>query len=714
MSLPTPNTPLGNHCSTLFNGTLYAFSSTAFQSISLSKGAEWKTLPPGISTEGAECVHAHKNTPQEALYIVGGTTSNSSTVPETGFMGLQRWLFNDKRWETIGLPVPVTFNLTNHGATFLETSQQIIVFSGTTWPDTSTPSANTFLIKTTSPFEITSIPAADPLLAPLVLPWGDDGALVVGGNADNKGLRVFRPTTGWTALSMSLENGLPAKGKAGVSLMDGDDGSRMLYTFDMTTGPTAVTRLLVKDPNTASVRRRQQTTTLSTRTASASASSTPLAASTWPTYNSKLAPKLSMDGISVAYEGDMVVISPADDANPMAVFDGRTDSWMNTTELFGVTSTEDDTISTLSVNPSTTSTTTIPSVTSKPSSSSKATAAASSSSRGLSTVKILFIVLGSILGVVLILAITLFCLRRRRKQLGQQQGGRGTRRMSFQDRGASFMEDAAPPRFPRAAIDSWASKDVEKKEYHISSTYSVDKNGPIVTAIGGVGVITSGGSTPTPPPGDRNIPTRSSGWSKYFSGAEATNLVTLPQRSYSGTHSAHSSTYTDLSTSFPALGAHTREGQVHTNPYLHNAGVGVAAGGIGMATTAAVAAPGNPGGLQRSGSKGLMLLDPGVGVHSPSGQRRESNATVSSVGGSSYSSGVPESLIDGDRKELGGWSPVEERHPWERRGPVASSVYPDSPGVQVQGLALNHRRDSGPQFKSGQSVDNLSWLNLRQ
>lgn len=704
MSLPQPDTPLGDHCSTIFGGTLYTFSSAAFQSLSLSKGAEWKTLPIGISTSGAECVHAHKNTPQEALYIVGGTTSNSSTVPENGFMGLQRWLFNDKKWETIGLPVAVTYNLTNHGATFLESSQQIIVFSGTTWPDTTTPSANTFLIGTTAPFEITSIPAADPLLAPLVLPWGDDGALVVGGNENNKGLKVYSTKTGWTPLTMSLEKGLPARGRAGASLMNGDDGSRMLYTFDLTTGPTAVTRILVKDPNTTSMRRRQETA--ASPTASPSASLAPLTATTWPAYDSKLAPKLTMDRISIAYDGDMVVISPADDVNPMAVFDARKNSWTNTTELFGITN-DDESISTLDFNPDNVSTST-PSEVSGTSPSPSPTTAPTGSPRGLSTVKLLAIVLCSILGVVLILAILLCYLKRNRKQ--RKQSG-GARRMSIQDRGASFMQEAgslAPPRPPRSAADSWASKDSERYGHPGSSTYNVGKNGPIIATIGGVGVIVTGDSTPIPPPGDRNISTRSSGWSKYFSGAEATNLVTLPQRSYSESRSAHSSTYTDLSVSFP--NPNTREGQIHTNPYLHNAGSGIAAGGIGLASAASIAS----GGLQRSGSKGLMLQDPGVGVHSPSGQRPDSNVTVSSLGHSSYSSGVPESLIDGDQGFLGGWSPVDENRLWEGRAPTTSSIYPDNPEVQVQGLDLNRNRVSGPQFKTGQSVDNLSWLNLRQ
>lgn len=704
MSLPRPDTPLGDHCSTLFDGTLYTFSPNAFQSLSLSKGAEWKTLPIGVGTSGAECVHAHKNTPQEALYIVGGTTSNASTVPETGFMGLQRWLFNDKKWETIGLPVAVTYNLTNHGATFLESSQQIIVFSGTIWPDTTTPSANTFLIETTAPFEITSIPAADPLLAPLVLPWGDDGALVVGGNENNRGLKVYSPTTGWTPLPMSLEKGLPVKGKAGASLMSGDDGSRMLYTFDLTTGPAAVTQLLVKNPNTTGQRKRQETAASPT----ASPSPTPLTAPTWPTYDSKLAPKLTMDGISVAFDGDMVVISPADDVNPMVIFDARKNSWENTTEIFGVTN-DDQSISTLSVNPDNTPTSTTSNVNSASSSSA---AAATSSSRGLSTVKLLAIVLGSILGLVFILAVLLFYLRRARKQ--REQGGHGARRMSFQDRGTSFMQETGGlphPRPQRAITETWASKDSEKYGQPGSSTYNVDKNGPIITTIGGVGVIVTGGPTPTHTPGDRNIPTRSSGWSKYFSDTEATNLVTLPQQSYSESRSAHSSTYTDLSMNFPSPGTNTREGQIHTNPYLHNAGSGVAAGGIGIVPTVGTDSS-TPGGLQRSGSKGLMLQDPGVGVHSTSGQRPDSNVT--SLGRSSYSSGVPESLIDGDRTLSGGWSPVDESYSWEGRGPAASSIYPDNSEVQVQGLDLSHNRVSGPQFKLGQSVDNLSWLNLRQ
>ncbi|RPB15019.1 hypothetical protein P167DRAFT_571884 [Morchella conica CCBAS932] len=737
MSLPKPETQLGTHCSALFNGTLYAYSSTAFQSISLTSGAEWQTLPTNINTVGSECVHAHKNTAQEALYIVGGTTSNASAIPANGFMGLQRYLFNDNKWETIGLPVAVTYNLTNHGATFLETTQQIIVFSGTTWPDTQTPSANTYLIATAAPHEITSIPATDPLLAPLVLPWGDSAALIVGGDENNRGLRTFTPGSGWAALGMSLASGLPAKGKAGVSLMDGDDGSRMLYTFDLTIGPTAVTQLLVKEADAATrVRGRQET--------SAAASASALTASNWPSYNDTMAPTLTMDGVSVAYEGDMVVISPADDSSyPLAVFDARTNSWKNTTELFGVTSDENEkSISTFSANPSTSSTSTSPLPTGTSAESSAAAIAASSDSSGLSTVQILFIVLGVILGVIAALGIALVLIKRRRKQKNAKLGG--ARRMSFQDRGTSYMQedpDSAPlpPRFPRPAIDSWASKDIEKPPF--------SRDGPIVTAIGGQGVISSNHASALPS-GDPNMPARSSGWSKYFSG----NELAMPQRSYA--HSAHSSTYTDLSISFPTLkgAAPVREGQIHSNPFLRSPGVGVATSGLATPSSGVMSyheASGSSS-LQRSGSKGLMLQDPGVGVSSASGQRRASGESVSSMGASEYSSGVPESLVDNECNGPGGWSPVGGQgcdtrgevvsslypdspglYPPGRatvtssvypdspglyppapagRGPVASSLYPDSPGLQVRALAVNKAGDPQP----GQDVDNLSWLNLRQ
>ncbi|KAG0134129.1 hypothetical protein HOY82DRAFT_602975 [Tuber indicum] len=740
MSVPIPEKPLGNHCSVIFNGTLYTHSATAFRSLRLEKNAEWQTLPSGIGTSGAECVHAHRKTPQEALYVVGGTTSDPSTVPETGFGGVQRWSFIDQRWETIPLPVPVAFNLTNHGATYLETSQQLIVFSGTKWPDTSTPSANTYLIKTSAPFEITSIPAANPLLAPLVLPWEKSGALVVGGDLSNTNLKTFDIDGGWKNLGVRLGKGLPARGKAAVSLMDGDDGSRVLLVFDTTTAPTTVTLTKVKEPTSSSgSKRRRQESSGQTQTSLAPAPSiTSLTQENWPAYNGSFAPGSTRDGFSLAYEGDLVVLSGGgDDGDPVAVFNARSNSWVNTTELFtgqsfitdSSSSSSSQTVTRL-VRP----TSEVSSIVSPTSGSTRADLSDDGGTK-LSTVQLLFIILGSILAAVLILAISLFVLKRRRRQESHRQAGHerrasGATRLSFQDRGTSFMREAdGPLPSPRRGIlsrsnsNSWAH--VEKRALSpspSSSTRALTRDaGPTVHAVGGIGIVSSGQSTQRPLPANNGSTTgrtpssnydreRGSGWSDWFSGTNATtNLVTLPQRSYSTTRS---SAYTDLTTNYsPPQG-------LHTNPYLHNAGTGVVAGGIGVVTS-----PHSQTSLQRFPSKGLVLQDPGVGVGlARRGDHQQLHPDDSSVStkASSFSSGIPDS-IDDERMVNSGWTPMggggEDR--WEygggggswqqQRQTVTSSVYPESLLIGDES-----KRSTGPDLKPGMGVDSLSWLNLRQ
>ncbi|KAL7275032.1 hypothetical protein RUND412_002049 [Rhizina undulata] len=705
MSEPLPEVSLGSHCSAIYNSTLYTFSEDAFQSLSLSQGAEWDLLPSGISVSGAQCV-----TSQEALYIVGGTTSNTSTTPDTGFMGLQKFTFTTQVWETLSLPTAVTFNLTNHGATFLESSQQIIVIAGTTWPDTSTASANTYLIGISAPYDITSVPASTaPLLAPMVLPWGSNGALIVGGDTSNTALKVYTTDGGWDDLNATLASGLPARGKAGASLMDGDDGSRMLYTFDMTTVPTTVEQVEVMS---VYVSKRD------TAAASSASSSSELTLSNWPTYNSSLAPTTTRSDTSLAYDSGLVVISGGDDQDPLVFFNGRTNSWENATDVLSASVStasiesqgEESSTQTMSNTRSRTSTSsptstaaissgvssaanpdataTDSSSVAESSSSASAEAVASSSSK-LSTHKVLGIVLGSVLGICLFLGIILFLLRRRHRKLTEQTN----KRMSFQDRGASYIEEPGAP--------SWL---MSEKGYAPSSVYSpTTPDGPVVRAVGGVGVVVTSGSTTNLAPGDRNAPTNvetrgsNSGWSRYFSGTSATNLVgSLPPaaRTYDD---ARSSAYTDASVNEP----------VYTNPYIQNAGPGVFAGGVGFATSGSLDATM----LQRSPSKGLVLQDPAVGRNRP-----VSAGTISSVGASSYSSGIPESL---DEKAL--WTPVGGLNvPLDGKNRIPSSVYPDSPMTVFPSGIMDSARDSRrdtrdtAEIATEASENNLSWLVLSQ
>jgi len=114
-------------CTTIFDNTLYAYSSTAFQSLELTQGAQWKTLEMGVRVENAVCV---KTTPmnatdQSALWIVGGTAN------ESYYMGLQKYTFKNESWEVIKTMDPVAQNRMWHGAAYLNKSDSILMFAGT-------------------------------------------------------------------------------------------------------------------------------------------------------------------------------------------------------------------------------------------------------------------------------------------------------------------------------------------------------------------------------------------------------------------------------------------------------------------------------------------------------------------------------------------------------------------------------------------------------
>ncbi|KAI5855694.1 hypothetical protein BZA05DRAFT_215838 [Tricharina praecox] len=725
MSMPLPETPLGSHCSAIRENILYTFSETAFQSLELTNGSEWKTLPLNVGTAGAECVIANRGTTDESLYIVGGSTTNPDNVPAKGFMGLQRWSFATEKWETIQLPDPVTFNLTGHGATFLEDTQRIIVFAGTKYPAVNVASANTFLIQAAAPNEIISLPAQNPLLSPMVMPWGTGGALIVGGDADNKALTTYVTATGWGGLDSGLDTGLPTRGSAWASLMDGDDGSRMLITFDLTTSPATVGTKKVKDKATSKTRRRREREKEIGRWKRSPASGADPAVSTenqltvdnWPDYDGSLAPNGTRQGTSMAYDGDMVIITGGNDDEPLLMFNTRKNSWVSAESVFNEsdeavlrTLQADEPTSTSSTSSSTavsTSTyaTTTPSGNVPP---------ADSPSHGarLNTVQLLFTVLGSILGACLILGCIFFLLRRRRAKNDAKRYRGAERRMSFQDRGASFMKEAggsvsslAPPNargFHEHKNDSWLNvqRQASTREYVPSGTNFMD--GPQVHRIGGQGVIvhpsqrTPSTMTVTRTPPAANDPfadpfqdstvagtdygkERGSGWSRYFSGNSATNLVATPPRAYSG---APSSVYTE-----------SNHASMHQNPFLYNAGPGVVAGGMGVVS------------VQRAGSNGLILDDPRARQQY---DRRTSEASMSSVAShDTYSSGIPESLAE---RPL--WSQLDNELGPDRynnnafRSDVSSSVYPDSRReTDLSGTNVGSRHEG---------IDNLSWLNLRQ
>jgi len=706
MPVPLPKKPLGSHCSAIRNNTLYTFSENAFQSLELKNGSEWKTLPQNVGTKGAACVLAFRGTPEEALYIVGGSSNNPNSTPEKGFMGLQRWVFATKKWETVLLPNPVTYNLTNHGAAFLESTRRLIVFAGSAYPAVDVPSANTFLIQADGAHEIVALPAQKPLLAPIVLPWDQDGALIVGGNGDNTVLNAYTTSAGWITLGAKLDRGMKRRGQAWASLMDGDDGSRVLVTFDLTESPTAVQVIKVKDPSNGSNTKRQN------RGAKPPISTeNQLLANNWPKYNSTGAPKARREGTSLAYDGNMVVISGGNEDQPLLMFNARKNTWVSAESVLANNTDQDPllraqaTSSGSPTNMASATPTPIPTLTvSTPGKGSAPTRS------GPNTIQSLFIVLGSIIGAAFLLGACFYFLRKRRLQKNLKKAGDESRlnasRMSFQDRGASFMKEAGesvinlPPVRPYETENnnSWLNvqRQASVKEYGGNTRSHNSRNGPMIQRVGGQGVIVHPGQeaksgTNGVSDGEKS---RGSGWSRYFSGNSATNLVSSPARVYSG---AQSSVYTDASS-------------VHQNPFLHNAGPGVAAGGMGVVS------------IQRGGSNGIILEDPMIRRQQQQQQqqqqhyrqeRRGSDISMSSIGGDSYySSGIPESITE---KPL--WSQLDRERDKDKY--VRNHHIPSS---SVRTESRDDRRDtdwskysSGPSTRlSHERVDHsLSWFNFK-
>lgn len=644
MSLPLPAVALGSHCSILRKNTLYTFSETAFQSIKLTNGSTWQTLPLNIGTSGAQCVLAHQGTADESLYIVGGAVTNATNTPS--FSGLQRWIFGTKTWETISLPDPVAYNLVGHGAAFLESTQRIIVFAGSVYPDVGLPSANTFMIQANTPHEIVALPASKALLAPIVVPWNADGAMIVGGAADNTVVNTYTTSAGWKVLDAALDKGLAARGSADASLVDGDDGSRVLMMFDLTTSPATVGVKRVQEATKA-------TKATKARRQPAVSTENQLTSTSWPKYNSTGAPTGVRTGTSLAAEGDMVVISGGDDTSPILLFNTRKNGWVSAESVFLNQDPTPITTSSSSPNPSEITTLTIGS------SPTDAKPEAYPSS-GLNTVQLLFIILGSLLGATILLGALFYWLRSRRQARDAANGRNLTTpdstaaRMSFQDRGVSFMKEAGltTPEYPHsntAANNSWIN--VQRQADYADL--------PAMRRVDGQGIIVHPSRAETPVEPTQGQVTRGSGWSRYFSGGSQL----AGGNGERGVSVARSSVYTDTSS------------RRYSNPFTNDAASGVG-GGMGVPS---------------------IIRDGSIEIRNSTGHiRQQSDVSLFTIGGESYTSEKQgwSGLDSGGRRNDGGYI---------RSTKVASSVYPDDVSFQEVSVA-----GAG----GGGKKEDLSWLNI--
>ncbi|KAI0383723.1 hypothetical protein F5Y04DRAFT_19688 [Hypomontagnella monticulosa] len=465
MSLPEPPVSLTGACSVIFDNTLYAYSAAGFVSLALEDGAEWTKLPGGESVEGAVCVGTTpKDGSTSALFVVGGKSSSSD------YVGLQKFTYSTGKWETIKTSDPVMKDRVWHSATYINGSDSILVYSGST-DGQPNPSSQTFTIGASEPHAVLAFQSviSPPGVAPILLPWSETQAALIGGNPSNTKVMLFEPSTVWTESGVTLAQPLSKNTTVmKATLIRGDDGSKHLYTFDPSVSPNKVERTmlqlagslpiadatpvgstdsspkLVKDGNDAALKRE-------------------LTANDWPKYNSTLAPSSTRDSYSIATDPNgLVVMLGGNDDEVLTMFNAKENTWMNATALFGVqkafsalsepsSSSTSSSISSTSSSSSiptssatTTSVETTPTVAATPASSTTAAAAATTSDgNGLPPTTLLGVVLGTIFGFAIILLCLLFWIKHLRRRQNYLEAGHARRASGIPDEKNGSQPDIA-------------------------------------------------------------------------------------------------------------------------------------------------------------------------------------------------------------------------------------------------------------------------------
>lgn len=566
MAFRDPVYPLENHCSVVYQDTLYVYSPQGFQSLELAKGSEWEKLPMDISLTGAECILAPGSGEGGAdmMFVVGGRVNE--TVKSWDYPGLMHYTFKNKKWDWQRSKDWVTKERTNHAAIYLPGPKQILVYSGSTDPQSNGLSSESFLIDTSAPYGVMGQPAGanPPLTKPMLMEWDKNHAVMIGGSASNTAIYTFGAMSdasgqleGWHDLGLAIPEGIVSPETVQCTLVNGKDGSKVLETFNMGVTPNVVTRtvLLGKDGILSKI-----------GTLIGGGKTKRLTIDDFPTYNGTFAPDTVRSGYSVAQSDSMKTVFTGGNAqDPIAVFDASDNSWLNATDFFAGKQLQNvlqpTTSSSVSSSSPTSSATETPAATTSAAAAIPPPGAPVNNKDRMLTV--LGATLGAIFGIAALLILLLFFLRwRKSKKRRTQQGGYVEKsRLSFADRGADFMKEAggsmgqhqslAQPRFgevngsqtslaiiagrangnghKRGMLSDSSTSGLVKKASPLAYTEPVElskfdlKPEPIDDRI----VRQNSGRIPPQPKVDVNR-SRSSGWSRYFANNDATNLAAMP------------------------------------------------------------------------------------------------------------------------------------------------------------------------------------------
>lgn len=551
MSIPNPPLDLTGHCSAVYNNTLYIYSPAGFQSLPLQQNATWTILSPGVSVEGGVCVKAvpSSDPAQAALFIVGGAANSSSSW----YSGLQKYLFSNGTWETVNPQVMVTQNRQNHGAAYLNATDDILVYAGTQNGQGASDaiSSQTFLISASPPYTVLSFESeAPPLTAPMVIPWDDSRAVVIGGSPYNQEIWTFGLDQGWANLGTTLSQGIQNQSSTQCAIVSGDDGSKVMDMFDLATIPNNVTNYVLLTASgqpgatgqtvggQPSKKRRKRDLTLAN----------------WPAYNGTLAPTVTRSDYRIAHAPDgIIVITGGNTAMPIAMFDSNQNSWLDASSIIGGNQ--------------------LPSVSVAPTSTSTASSAAPVGGSDITRSKSLT-VLGGILGAIfamgalLIIVLVLMKWNKERKKRERQSylNEKNDDRLSFADQGAEFMHEAGGSvgrrysqslNSPKAGLQMFHNKNKGHRRGLASDEAALVKNRSPLGMSEPMEMSRMVDNSRASPPGSRKqestpkIPvhaespragdgsqsapspsadperSRSNGWSTYFANNEVTNLASM-------------------------------------------------------------------------------------------------------------------------------------------------------------------------------------------
>ena len=727
MAIPKPIVPLDGICSVIHNNTLYTYSSTAFQSLPLEGGAEWSRLPHGVPVEGGVCVGTTPADESEAaFYVIGGTSSN----PE--YWGLQRFVYSAGEWETVRLSAPVTQSRRWHGASYLEVTNSILMYAGSQ-DGSRQASSQTFTINISDDHRVLAWESiAPPTISPILLPWSEARAALIEGSSDNGRVMLFSPVSGWeysgSSLAFELSDGVRAV------LAAGDDASKSLYTFDMTTSPNTVNRTVLVDgngmplANSAPVQRRQ------------------LTLDRWPKYNDTLAPKATRSQCAIAQDlSGLVVIAGGNQDDVLSVFDASENQWVDASALF-----VEGNVAVESLPSSTSGTTVIATDTSTSiptSTEARPPEDNTNSDGGMSPTTLLGAVVGSVLGAVTIIAVVVFWLRRRRQRRAFVEAGHARRasgRSLMEKDGFAYAKDFKNPvgdRFnghqPQDSQSSLSSMAIlmgninqnnkqgtvpvkrrgsfnNEPTNHdlatdsLNNTSSQETAEAIVRAESSPPSASNGSVQPqTREPGpsaalDPNNARRSSGWNKYWSGGSALNIL------------GFTSKRTTLNSK-----------QIAANPKRITVNSDTSSNEIDphRVTRDSVTMPNLP--LDRNDRFPPLDLQrvnsgsPTVTQHSSKtplneGMVGQIERPSSEAPSSHYSSGIPASVHDS-------WDPTSLQRPWGRSRALSNtysqaSMYPAPISVSNAGNATTNPRSFSvsrqPQLAVASMSSDMSWLTL--